>query len=68
MFTRNDERIISKYLKRNNLEQSEYCNKCGTEKDISEFNIPKGECFTCSPSKKIKLTMKDIDELTKLDN
>jgi uncharacterized protein with PIN domain len=59
--------VISKGLRRRNLELSEYCAECLHETDISELNLATGVCTRCHKNIK-KLSKEEIDKLIGLYN
>ena len=57
---------ISKKIKRYALENSEYCEKCLQETDISELNLATGVCTRCNKNLK-KLDKETIEKLLRLE-
>jgi hypothetical protein len=63
---KNQAKGISKQIRRNSFEQTEFCVVCLQETDISHLNIVTGVCLTCRPNNFKKLNNKKIKDLVGL--
>lgn len=63
--TKSQAKLISKTIRRSNLEHSDYCVECLQETDISELNLATGICTTCKKTIK-KLSKDEIKKLVSL--
>ena len=58
---------ISKLLKRESFEMSEYCEKCLQETDIENLNLATGVCCNCRSNVK-RLDKETIEKLLRLSD